>query len=150
MNRLSRVDMTDVEIESVRVHEVTKQHVVNLRERGGQRVLPIWIGPDQAHSIATRVAGIASERPLTHDLVLRLSETLGGRFERLVIHSVTPFGEGKTNGIFIASLFVRGADGKTSEIDCRPCDGVAIAVRTGIPMFVSTDVFERSAVLPTA
>src|SRR5919204_762100 len=111
MNRLSRVDMTDVEIESVRVHEVTKQHVVNLRERGGERVLPIWIGPDQAHSIATRIAGTPSERPLTHDLVLRLSEALSGRFERLVIHSVTPFGEGKPHGIFIASLFVRGADG---------------------------------------
>jgi bifunctional DNase/RNase len=143
------MDLVEVEIDGVLVHELTKQHVVNLRERGGRRLLPIWIGPEQAHTISTKLAGLPSERPLTHDLVVRLSDALAGRFERLVIHSLAPFEEGKTQGVFIASLFVRDADGKTSEIDCRPSDGIAIAVRTGIPTFVSADIFERSAVTPS-
>src|SRR5919201_412293 len=71
-------------VESVRVHVLTQQHVVLLQARESNRLLPIWIGPDQAHSIATRIAGIASERPLTHDLMMDILGKLGAEITRIV------------------------------------------------------------------
>src|ERR671937_354037 len=71
-------------VESVRVHVLTGQHVVLLQARESNRLLPIWIGPDQAHSIATRIAGIASERPLTHDLMMDILGKLGAEITRIV------------------------------------------------------------------
>src|SRR5437899_8094672 len=64
-------------VESVRVHVLTNQHVVLLQAEGVRRLLPIWIGPDQAYSIATRIAGITSERPLTHDLIVDMLTKIG-------------------------------------------------------------------------
>ena len=66
-------------VESVRVHVLTNQHVVLLQAEGVRRLLPIWIGPDQAYSIATRIAGITSERPLTHDLIVDMLTKIGAR-----------------------------------------------------------------------
>lgn len=100
------MDVIEVVAESVRVHEETKQHTVVLKERGGDRVLPIWIGPDQAHAISTRLGGIVTERPMTHDVVVELAKALRGHFDRVVIHGLTPFEEGKSLGTFMASLFV--------------------------------------------
>jgi bifunctional DNase/RNase len=136
----------EVEVHGVNVHKITEQHVVLLKERGGDRVLPIWISADSGHAIANHLAGIASERPMTHDLVVSLLAALGGRFDRLIVHSLTPFEEGKPQGVFIASLYARAADGTESALDCRPSDGIAVAVRTGIPIFVTSEVFTRSAI----
>jgi len=69
-NRRGAPNLVPCTVESVRVHVLTGQHVVLLQAKDSNRLLPIWIGPDQAHSIATRIAGIASERPLTHDLMM--------------------------------------------------------------------------------
>ena len=140
------MEPVEVEVRGVNVHKVTEQHVVLLKERGGDRVLPIWISADSGHAIANHLAGIASERPMTHDLVVTLAAALGGRFVRLVVHSLTPFEAGKPHGIFIAGLYVRAADGTEAALDCRPSDGIAVAVRTGIPIFVSSEVFTRSAI----
>src|SRR5213594_3492647 len=97
-------------VESVRVHVLTGQHVVLLQAKESNRLLPIWIGPDQAHSIATRIAGIASERPLTHDLMMDVLTKLG------------------------------------VEIDCRPSDAIALAVRCEARILVSDTVLDRSAI----
>ena len=70
-------------VESVRVHVLTNQHVVLLQAEGTTRLLPIWIGPDQAHSIATRIAGIPSERPLTHDLMVDMLTKVGAEITRV-------------------------------------------------------------------
>jgi len=72
-------------VESVRVHVLTGQHVVLLQAKETNRLLPIWIGADQAHSIATRIAGIASERPLTHDLMVDVLTKLGVEITRIVV-----------------------------------------------------------------
>ena len=72
-------------VESVRVHVLTGQHVVLLQAKESNRLLPIWIGPDQAHSIATRIAGITSERPLTHDLMMDVIGKLGVEITRIVV-----------------------------------------------------------------
>jgi len=131
-------------VESVRVHVVTGQHVVLLQARDSNRLLPIWIGPDQAHSIATRIAGIASERPLTHDLMMDVLSKLGAEITRIVVRDLVSDDSG--GGIFHGSLFLQLA-GKEVEIDCRPSDAIALAVRCSARILVADTVLDRSAIL---
>ena len=133
-------------VESVRVHVLTGQHVVLLQARDSNRLLPIWIGPDQAHSIATRIAGIASERPLTHDLFMDVVAKLGAEITRIVVKDLVSDDTG--NGIFHGSLFLHVGDGdKEMEVDCRPSDAIALAVRCDARILVDDTVLDRSAIL---
>ncbi len=131
-------------VESVRVHVLTGQHVVLLQAKDGNRLLPIWIGPDQAHSIATRIAGIASERPLTHDLMMDMLGKLGAEITRIVVKELVSDDSG--NGIFHGSLFVHVGD-REIEVDCRPSDAIALAVRCEARILVADTVLDRSAIL---
>src|SRR5881296_2806072 len=130
-------------VESVRVHVLTGQHVVLLQARESNRLLPIWIGPDQAHSIATRIAGIASERPLTHDLMMDVLTKLGAEITRIVVRDLVSDESG--GGIFHGSVFVQIAD-REIEVDCRPSDAIALAVRCSARILVSETVLDRSAI----
>ncbi len=131
-------------VESVRVHVLTGQHVVLLQAKDSNRLLPIWIGPDQAHSIATRIAGIASERPLTHDLMMGILQKLGAEITRIVVKELVSDDAG--GGIFHGSLFMQMA-GKEVEVDCRPSDAIALAVRCDARILVSDSVLDRSAII---
>ena len=131
-------------VESVRVHVLTGQHVVLLQARDSNRLLPIWIGPDQAHSIATRIAGIASERPLTHDLMMDVLGKLGAEITRIVVRDLVSDDSG--GGIFHGSLFLQLGE-KEVEIDCRPSDAIALAVRCSARILVADTVLDRSAIL---
>jgi bifunctional DNase/RNase len=131
-------------VESVRVHVLTGQHVVLLQAKDGNRLLPIWIGPDQAHSIATRIAGIASERPLTHDLMMDVVTKLGAEITRIVVKELVSDDSG--GGIFHGSLFMQ-LSGKELEIDCRPSDAIALAVRCDARILVADTVLDRSSIL---
>ena len=131
-------------VESVRVHVLTGQHVVLLQARDSNRLLPIWIGPDQAHSIATRIAGIASERPLTHDLMMDILGKLGAEITRIVVRDLVSDDSG--GGIFHGSLFLQLGE-KEIEIDCRPSDAIALAVRCSARILVADTVLDRSAIL---
>ena len=131
-------------VESVRVHVLTQQHVVLLQARESNRLLPIWIGPDQAHSIATRIAGIASERPLTHDLMMDILGKLGAEITRIVVRDLVSDESG--GGIFHGSLFLQLGE-REVEIDCRPSDAIALAVRCNARILVSDTVLDRSAIL---
>src|SRR5437870_4251300 len=93
-------------VESVRVHVLTNQHVVLLQAEGTNRLLPIWIGPDQAHSIATRIAGIASERPLTHDLMVDMLTKVGADITRVVVKDLIADDAG--GGVFHGGVRRRG------------------------------------------
>src|SRR5881396_1003413 len=128
-------------VESVRVHVLTGQHVVLLQARESNRLLPIWIGPDQAHSIATR---IASERPLTHDLMMDVLSKLGAEITRIVVRDLVSDESG--GGIFHGSLFLQLGE-KEVEIDCRPSDAIALAVRCSARILVADTVLDRSAIL---
>lgn len=134
-----------VVVESVRVHVLTQQHVVLLQERDSGRLLPIWIGPDMAHSIATRLAGIASERPLTHDLVLAMLQKIGAEVTRVVVRDLIPDDQG--GGTFLGSIFLQVGE-QELEFDARPSDAIALAVRTGVPIFATDAVLDRAAVVP--
>ncbi|HUQ42271.1 MAG TPA: bifunctional nuclease family protein [Candidatus Limnocylindrales bacterium] len=131
-------------VESVRVHVLTGQHVVLLQAKESSRLLPIWIGPDQAHSIATRIAGIASERPLTHDLMMDMLTKLGAEVTRIVVKELISDESG--GGIFHGSLFMQLA-GKEIEIDCRPSDAIALAVRCDARILVADTVLDRSSIV---
>lgn len=131
-------------VESVRVHVLTGQHVVLLQAKDGNRLLPIWIGPDQAHSIATRIAGIASERPLTHDLFMDVLTKVGAEITRIVVKDLVSDESG--GGVFHGSLYLQSGE-KELEIDCRPSDAIALAVRCDARILVSDTVLDRSAIV---
>ena len=130
-------------VDSVRVHVLTGQHVVLLRERDAKRLLPIWIGQDQAHSIATRLAGIRSERPLTHDLLMEVIRRLGAQVGRVVVKDLVTDDAG--GGVFHGSVFLGSPAGEI-EIDSRASDAIALAVRCDAPILVAEAVFDRSAI----
>ena len=130
-------------VESVRVHVLTGQHVVLLQAKESNRLLPIWIGPDQAHSIATRIAGIASERPLTHDLMMDVLMKLGVEVTRIVVKNLVTDDNG--GGVFHGSLFLQLGE-REVEVDCRPSDAIALAVRCDARILVSDTVLDSSAI----
>jgi uncharacterized protein len=134
-------------VESVRVHEVTEQHVVNLKNDSGA-FLPIWIGPDTAAAIQSALAGNKNERPLTHDLLLSAFEKLGVRVARVGITGFVPFNDPTmTGGVFYATLYLeRGTE--QIEVDSRPSDAITLAVRTGAPIDVDEAIFAKSSVKP--
>jgi bifunctional DNase/RNase len=103
--------------------------VVILQEKGGDRILPIWIGRAEAESIAAHLDGVQRERPMTHDLVRSLIAALGGELERVNITRVQ-------DGTFFAEMhLVR--DDATHVVDARPSDSIAIAVRLDAPIFAA-------------
>lgn len=138
------MDETAVElvVDSVRVHGATTQHVVVLREVRRERYLPIWIGQWEANAIAMRLQGVAPERPLTHDLFARTLAALGARLERVTIHDLT----GDT---FRATMLLDGPAGR-HEVDARPSDALALAVRVDAPIFAAPAVLARAGVEPVA
>src|SRR5207237_10251203 len=113
-------------VESVRVHVLTNQHVVLVQAEGVRRLLPIWIGPDQAYSIATRIAGITSERPLTHDLIVDMLTKIGAEITRVVVKDLVADESG--GGVFHGSGVRRMADREVGGGGRRP-GALALAVR---------------------
>ena len=132
-------------VESVRVHVLTGQHVVLLQARESERLLPIWIGADQAFSIAQRIAGIQSERPLTHDLMVDMLGKLDVEITRVVVKDLVDDGNG--SGVFHGSVFLQSGQ-RELEIDSRASDAIALAVRVGARILVADDVFDRSSIAP--
>ncbi|MBU6424567.1 MAG: bifunctional nuclease family protein [Chloroflexota bacterium] len=132
-------------VESVRVHVLTGQHVVLLQARESERLLPIWIGADQAFSIAQRIAGIQSERPLTHDLMVAMLRKLDVEITRVVVKDLVDDGNG--SGVFHGSVFLQSGQ-RELEIDSRASDAIALAVRVGARILVADDVFDRSSIAP--
>ena len=130
-------------VESVRVHGLTGQHVVFLQGPGSDRIVPIWIGADQAHSIAVSIAGLRSERPLTHDLVADMLGKLGVEITRVVVKDLIDDGNG--SGVFHGSVFLQTA-GREVEVDSRASDAIALAVRVGARILVADEVFDRSSI----
>lgn len=135
-------EVTEVIVESVHVHAESSQHVVLLRERRGERYLPIWIGPWEASAIATRLQGMLPDRPLTHDLYTRTLLELGVRVERVVVSDLS-------EDTYRARIVLEQGE-LDVEVDARPSDAIAIALRADAPMFVANSVLDRAGVLPGA
>ena len=115
----------------------TNTPVVILREEDGERTLPIWIGAPEANAIALELQGVKPERPLTHDLMKHLVTGLGGELRRVVIAALR-------ENTYLAQLFIyRGSE--VFEVDARPSDSIALALRMNAPIFTNEDLLDRSA-----
>ena len=123
--------LVEMVVESVRVHMLSSRHVVILKETGRERYLPIWIGPWEASAIAMRLQGLTPERPLTHDLFASALEAVDARVSRVIISDLA-------EETFHARLFVE-RDGHIGEIDARPSDALALAVRDTLTSFALPD-----------
>ena len=129
--------LVEMVVESVRVHMLSSRHVVILKESDHERYLPIWIGPWEASAIAMKLQGLTADRPLTHDLFATALDNLGVRVDRVVISTLA-------EETYHARLHLE-RDGATFEIDSRPSDALALAVRTGGRIFASEAVLEQAA-----
>lgn len=128
--------MTPLDVLGVRVELPTNQPIVLLRERGGERHLPIWIGAAEATAIAYAQQGVTPPRPLTHDLMINVVEALGNRLATVRIDRIE-------DGVYYASLIM--ADG--IEIDSRASDAIALALRCGAEVVTDEAVLASSGVM---
>ncbi len=131
--------MIEVTIDSVRVSLMSQHRVVVLKEINGERYLPIWIGPFEADAITIQLQGVEVARPMTHDLLLRIIHTLEAQVLRVVISNLH-------DQTFFATI-VMDVGGDLTDIDARPSDAVALAVRARIPIYVEDKVMEQAAIL---
>ena len=129
--------LVEMVIESVRVHMLSNRHVVILKDTAGDRYLPIWIGAWEASAIAMRLQGLTAERPLTHDLFASALERLGVRIVRVVISELA-------DETYHARLHLE-RDGLEVEVDSRPSDALALAVRTEAEIFADEEVLAQAA-----
>jgi bifunctional DNase/RNase len=128
--------LVEMVIESVRVHMLSNRHVVILKDPEGDRYLPIWIGAWEASAIAMRLQGLSAERPLTHDLFAAALDRLGVRVERVVINELT-------DETYHARIHLE-RDGVQVEVDARPSDALALAVRTEVPIYAADEVLAQA------
>ena len=132
--------LIEMSVESVRVHMLSTQHVVILRELERDRYLPIWIGQWEASAIAMKLQGQAPERPLTHDLFATALEVLGATLRQVIIADLA-------DETFHARLMLDVGD-RQIEVDSRPSDALALAIRTGARIFAAESVLDRAGVEP--
>ena len=121
--------MRQMKVDKLGIDLLTHDPVVILKDLEGKRYLPILIGPFEATAIALALEGTPVPRPLSHDLMRTMLESLQARLEHIVIHDIK-------DSTFFAKLIVR-TNGSTQEIDARPSDGIALALRMQAPIFVS-------------
>ncbi len=131
--------MIEMVVDSIRVSLMNYQRVVILREKDTDRYLPIWIGPAEADAIAVKLQGVSVQRPLTHDLMQALVDALGAKVDSIVVSDLK-------NDTFYAKI-VLSVDGGRMEVDSRPSDAIALAVRVDAPIFAEESVMDRAGIL---
>jgi uncharacterized protein len=132
--------MVEVVIDSVRVSLTNQQRIVILREADTERYLPIWIGPYEAEAITIALQEIEVARPQTHDLLKSILHTLNARLLRVEVISLR-------EDVFYGNLVIE-LDGNTYNVDSRPSDALALAVRAHVPILISRDVMDSAGVSP--
>ncbi|KTB48550.1 MULTISPECIES: bifunctional nuclease family protein [Dehalogenimonas] len=132
--------MIEMTIESIRVSLVNYQRVVMLKEKNTLRYLPIWIGSAEAQAIAIRLQdGIQVQRPMTHDLLATSIDVLGGRVDHIIVSDLK-------NDTFYAKIMINTKDGQI-EIDSRPSDALALAVRVEVPIYADESVLDKAGIV---
>ncbi|MBI4287262.1 MAG: bifunctional nuclease family protein [Chloroflexi bacterium] len=131
--------MIEMTIDSIRVSVTNYQRVVILKDKTHDRYLPIWIGPSEADAIAVKLQDVSVPRPLTHDLLRSIIGALGATVVQIVVCDLK-------NDTFFAKIHLQ-VNGKSLEIDSRPSDAMALAVRVSAPIFVDESVMEKAGIL---
>jgi bifunctional DNase/RNase len=129
--------LIEVELFQVIITEGSPTQVIVLRERGGDRFFPIFIGYNEAMAIDRKLKDAQVPRPLTHDLLHNIIEQMGGKLARIVVNDLR-------DDTYFAILEIRRGD-DVIEIDSRPSDAIALAVRTTVPIFVEDKVLNRAS-----
>jgi bifunctional DNase/RNase len=133
-------EMIEVQIDSVRVHLMTPQRLVVLKQIGSERYLPIWVGPYEAEAITVALQEVEMIRPLTHDLLKNVFGAFNARIKRIEIVKLQ-------NEIFYGSI-VAEVDGREIDVDSRPSDAIALSVRAHVPILVHNSVMEEAGIIP--
>ena len=130
--------MIQVELSRIIIDEKRQDQVIVLKEKVGDRQIPIVIGFTEASSIKIKISGVDVPRPMTHDLLVNVMQVLGGSLERVVIDKLV-------NNTFHAKLEIKSKEGQVHMIDSRPSDSIALAVRFKAPIFVADEVLQKSS-----
>ena len=130
--------MKQMTVDSIRVSPMNYQRVVILRENDSDRYLPIWIGPAEADAIAVKLQDLSVPRPLTHDLLREVIDKLGGSIRHILVNDLQ-------NDTFFATITIE-VNGAQEDIDCRPSDAVALAVRAQVPIFANESVLDKAGI----
>lgn len=130
--------MIEMSIEGIRVSLMNYQRVVILKEKNADRYLPIWIGPAEADAITVRLQDVTVARPLTHDLLRDVMEKLGAEVECVVVNDLA-------EDTFFARIMLN-FNGERIEVDSRPSDAIALAVRVQVPIYAEDSVLDKAGV----
>src|SRR5512147_1698091 len=133
-------DMIEVTIDSVRVHLMTPQRVVVLKQVDTERYLPIWVGPYEAEAITVALQEVEMIRPLTHDLLKNVFTTFNAKLKRIEIVALK-------EDIFYGNI-VAEVNGQETNVDSRPSDAIALAVRAHVPILVHESVIQNAGITP--
>ena len=133
-------EMIEVQIDSVRVHLMTPQRLVVLKQIGSERYLPIWVGPYEAEAITVALQEVEMIRPLTHDLLKNVFGAFNARIKRIEIVKLQ-------NEIFYGNI-VAEVDGREIDVDSRPSDAIALSVRAHVPILVHHSVMDEAGIIP--
>lgn len=128
-----QIEMT---IKGLMVDPITNMPIIILRDRDGQRVLPIWVGIFEANAIALQMENIATPRPMTHDLLRNVIQDLSGTVRKIVVSDLK-------DNTFYALIYVETPN-ETVAVDARPSDAIALALRTQAPIFVEESVIDNA------
>ncbi len=131
--------MIEMSIDSIRISLMNYQRVVILKEKMAKRYLPIWIGPAEADAIAVKLQGVNVPRPLTHDLLGLVIDSLGANIDSIIVSDLK-------SDTFYAKI-VLSIDGGQIEIDSRPSDALALAVRVEVPIYVDESVLDKAGIM---
>ncbi|MEJ2562863.1 MAG: bifunctional nuclease family protein [Anaerolineales bacterium] len=134
------MNFVEVVVDSIRVSLMSPQRIIILRELDSDRFLPIWIGPFEADAITLSLQELEVARPLTHDLLRNVLQTLDASVVRVNITELK-------DDVFYARIIL-SVDGRELEIDSRPSDALALAVRVNVPIFVAEEVMEEASSVP--
>jgi len=131
--------MIEMRVMGIALDTRTGSPIIVLNDLDNRRALPIWIGSAEATSIIRKIENIPSQRPLTHDLFINFAHQSGAEITKIEINDVD-------DQTYFSSIFVVDKDGKEIEIDSRPSDAIAIAIRADIPIYVSAKVMADGAI----
>ena len=131
--------MHEMLIDSIRVSLMNYQRVVILKEKDSDRYLPIWIGPAEADAIAVKLQDISVPRPLTHDLLRSVIDALGASVSHILVNQLE-------SDTFFAKIVI-SVNGNSQEIDSRPSDAIALAVRAKVPIYAEDMVLDKAGIL---
>jgi bifunctional DNase/RNase len=136
--------LIEVKVTGLRYDEKVKSHVVLLREIKGNRILPIWIGPAEASAIGMELVGKKFQRPLTHDLLATVVRGLRASVTKVVISDL------RDNTFYANIVLERERDHEIVNVDARPSDSIALALKTNSPIYLSDKVLENAKEVDTS